>query len=1027
MHVVLAQLAPLDKRATLIVYARMYWHLKSQPEPSFSRTAKWISETDNPVPRISEDLKACTTTLTNAMREFRGPLMEVSNPLELRKSEALNITLKPALLATPTNDFLRFELRLAERLRQWVAFGFVAAPTSSAEAGMLEGLLVPILTDSLVLPIAGDVQFALHSEMEALWGVLKEREKSSKQAKTLTKQKKTIHDAFNTSAANSAAAHRQRRTYLRQEIEALISLMRDTPALVAPKICVLLAALSLARSEILWYFRHLALAMQLLPKKAPKEEWHDPRIPDLIRLEHTLAEIVLAQQADVSRYYAEYLCGADCPAMREALDHIKQIGGPAADAAASAVDAICAYEGQATSLLESDGAEALQRIQQGYKQCEYLLSASQSGLGLVKQPLLVLRIASQHAEFVSMLPQLVEECASLTELWYYREHVREAFELHVRGEQPGGIVSAGVYLQLLSEFPLVATRFWPEERDIAGPECVRLANDFLEKCSGISRELLVAIVTRRQAADRQLRERNAFELHQTHKKDWKPPKDYVPPAIPGGESEYGARPALEQLRIAERNIEQLIHALCNLGTIIVHDTEIIPIEYIREMLQNQLTEWLRNAFRVSAEGLMLRPSEIRRRLLVLLDTMALLEHAGTVGLEQLWREVFINEFSVRDCCRIGLSEAPPLVELDFQNRAISGVVSFYGNFFQRIMPSANGLIVYSPTRKGYVSKVMPPDTKSDAMPPLKAEEWCDINELRALASIIGPYGVRVFETWALRYIRSQLIALKEVLITNALSLEEISTCYSRDAKFVEASKRLNSIDKAVLHSINIGHILTFRSLLKEALRGVVQESAPYVATAISAAFDSYPRNTFPEPSLLAMDFLASDYGMELGTADQGFKAVLKTIHQEGDQKMWKLLPVLYSVMFLGNVWREAVYIPALGAYQNNVHLLARVINEVIVGFCSLIITPPDEKQVALFLTQFVEISSMVLLRMARNPPKGEKFRPVDFPSIIVFLDQFVENCPLITRDILEDCIPYTLLRNMFRDIFVARPIEGWRE
>lgn len=229
------------------------------------------------------------------MRDFRDPLAAISNVDELRKSEALNITLKPALLGLPVNDYLRFELQAriflpslplfflqenfppahvfhpfqnAEKLRMWAAFGFLVAPRTGGEPGVLEGILAPILSESLLLPVAGDVTFGLHSEFEVLWGAVKDSERG-KQGKTWVKQKKVIHEAAATAAAAGRDAHRVRRTYLRQELEALVLLMRDTPGLVAPKINVLLAALAFARYEILWYYRHIqaSAAAAYIPKK----------------------------------------------------------------------------------------------------------------------------------------------------------------------------------------------------------------------------------------------------------------------------------------------------------------------------------------------------------------------------------------------------------------------------------------------------------------------------------------------------------------------------------------------------------------------------------------------------------------------------------------------------------------------------------------------------------------------------------------------------------------------------------------
>jgi len=75
------------------------------------------------------------------------------------------------------------------------------------------------------------------------------------------------------------------------------------------------------------------------------------------------------------------------------------------------------------------------------------------------------------------------------------------------------------------------------------------------------------------------------------------------------------------------------------------------------------------------------------------------------------------------------------------------------------------------------------------------------------------------------------------------------------------------------------------------------------------------------------------------------------------------------------------------------------------------------------LKTFVEVSSVILLRMAKYAQaKQDKHTPVDFPSIIIFMDRFIEESPLLTRDILEECLPYALLRNEWKSVFTAKNI-----
>jgi len=74
---------------------------------------------------------------------------------------------------------------------------------------------------------------------------------------------------------------------------------------------------------------------------------------------------------------------------------------------------------------------------------------------------------------------------------------------------------------------------------------------------------------------------------------------------------------------------------------------------------------------------------------------------------------------------------------------------------------------------------------------------------------------------------------------------------------------------------------------------------------------------------------------------------------------------------------------------------------------------------------FVEIASLTLLRQQRIPVKSSTKSP-DWAAITFFLDIFFDECTLIPRDVLEQCLPYTLLRNIVTELN-RRPVEpGWQ-
>jgi len=251
-------------------------------------------------------------------------------------------------------------------------------------------------------------------------------------------------------------------------------------------------------------------------------------------------------------------------------------------------------------------------------------------------------------------------------------------------------------------------------------------------------------------------------------------------------------------------------------------------------------------------------------------------------------------------------------------------------------------------------------------------------------------------------------------------LDELAKVYHNETACNEALKKLKDADNFVNKSVSIGNALCFRELLHEALQQVVQEKLPFIFETTTVGFNQYRRNTFMATELLPTDLLAMDCGINMGTADQALKKFLSKAIGSADAPLWDLLPYMYAASFTSQVWRDAQYRPAIEGYTNNAHTLAKCINDLIVAFKSITMSNQlDEKEITNLLKEFVEVSSVILLRMARsiNLAKQEKHTPVDFPSVIIFMDLFISASPLLTQEVLESCLPYSLLRNEWKSIY----------
>jgi NCK-associated protein 1 len=388
------------------------------------------------------------------------------------------------------------------------------------------------------------------------------------------------------------------------------------------------------------------------------------------------------------------------------------------------------------------------------------------------------------------------------------------------------------------------------------------------------------------------------------------------------------------------------------------------------------------------------------------SVLSLVENYVDLDVGEMLREVFLGEAYARPLGKIGRPDWFPEGDIDFSEAMIGTLATWYSDFLSKRVSC------FSPIRLGFVAK---PGAPAGAV--FRAEEYADYVEFQALARIVGPYGIKLVEREILRYVLSNIAGIKECIAVNVAVLDDIAANYHKEVKCNEALRKLKDVDNFITRSIAIGNALELRKLLHSAMETVAQYQAPYVYNVIHAAFDQYASNTFMFPEFLPTDVMALDIGIDVETSDQPLKVMLKKASPEADKKLWDLLPVMYAVSFpTSTIWREAQYRPFLEGHLNNAHTLVTAINSLITAFSAItVVGAADEGIIAAQLYRYVEISAIILLRMARAKP--DKHGPVDFPSVITFLDRFVQASPMLTTDMLERCLPYALLRNMYKQIY----------
>lgn len=72
----------------------------------------------------------------------------------------------------------------------------------------------------------------------------------------------------------------------------------------------------------------------------------------------------------------------------------------------------------------------------------------------------------------------------------------------------------------------------------------------------------------------------------------------------------------------------------------------------------------------------------------------------------------------------------------------------------------------------------------------RAENFADIVELRALASLVGPYGFKLIEREVLKFILQNVNGLKDYLAANKDAVEEFSRTYVNEATLPDTLKKV---------------------------------------------------------------------------------------------------------------------------------------------------------------------------------------------------------------------------------------------
>ncbi|XP_013912433.1 PREDICTED: nck-associated protein 1-like [Thamnophis sirtalis] len=290
---------------------------------------------------------------------------------------------------------------------------------------------------------------------------------------------------------------------------------------------------------------------------------------------------------------------------------------------------------------------------------------------------------------------------------------------------------------------------------------------------------------------------------------------------------------------------------------------------------------------------------------------------------------------------------------------------------------------------------------------------CNRNQkMRALAELLGPYGMKFLSDNLMWHVTSQMVELKKLVTENMDILVQIRSNYCHPEQMATLMPRLSGIDNVLKRMTIIGEILWFRSMAQEGLQGVFTNRCPFLMGPIQYLKE------FVNPE---MDIKVTLSIFELATAaglpcdiDPALVSALINLKKdssspEEDYKTACLLLVFIAVSLPLLVSDpSSIYLTEIDGYRNNIHCLAKAIIQVSAALFTIY-----NKNIESHLKEFLVLASASI---SQGGLDVDRMKAKNWESISLLLYLLVEESSFLTVDMLETCFPYVLLRNAYREI-----------
>uniref|UniRef100_A0A8C0N4E3 NCK associated protein 1 like n=1 Tax=Canis lupus familiaris TaxID=9615 RepID=A0A8C0N4E3_CANLF len=926
-----------DRRVLIGMYNCAHEMLHGHSDPSFARLGQMVLEYDHPLKKLTEEFGPHTKAVSEALLSLHFLFVRRNQGAEQwRSAQLLSLISTPPAMINPANsDTMACEYLSVEVMERWIIIGFLLCNGCLNSNSQCQKLWKLCLQGSLYITLIREDVLQVHKVTEDLFSSWKGY---GKRVADIKESKEHV-------IANSGQFHCQRRQFLRMAVKELETVLTDEPGLLGPKALYVFMALSFIRDEVTWLVRHT----ENVTKTKTPEDYADSSIAELLFLLEEIRALVRRHIKVIQQYHLQYLARFDALVLSDIIQNLSVCPEEESIIMSSFVSTLSSL-----NLKQVDSGEKFEfsGLRLDWFRLQAYTSVAKAPLHLHENPDLakVMNLIVFHSRMLDSVEKVLVETSDLSTFCFHLRTFEKMFTMTL--EEP-------TMLRYAIAFPLICAHFVHCTHEMCPEEYPHLKNHSLHHCNSFLEELakqtsncvLEICAEQRNLSEQLLPKHCATTISKAKNKKMKqkqtPRKGEPERDKPGAESHRKNRSIVTNMDKLHLHLTELALTMNHVHSFSVFEHTIFPSEYLSSHLEARLNRaivWLAGYNAATQE--IARPSELLAGVKAYISFIQSLAQFVGADVSRVIRNALLQQTQPLDSC------------------GEQTITTLYTNWYLEglLRQASSGTITLAPAMQAFVS--LPREGEQN----FSAEEFSDVSEMRALAELLGPYGMKFLSENLMWHVTSQIVELKKLVVENMDVLVQIRSNFSKADLMASLLPQLTGADNVLKRMTIIGVILTFRAMAQEGLREVFSSHCPFLMGPIECLKEFVTADTDIKVTLSIFELAsAAGVGCDIDPALVAAIANLKadTSSPEEEYKVACLLLVFLaaSLPLLATDPASFFSIEKDG-YNNNIHCLTKAIIQVSAALFTLY-----NKNIETHLKEFLVVASVSLLQLGQETDK----------------------------------------------------------